>query len=321
MSWCCCHPGRAVIRCLASPREETRRLIEARTPNRILPAESSQIWLVTMTAESGRTKLTSFRPSTGPSSRSPEISASGKTYIDYKDTESLKKMVSGNGKILSRKRTGATAMEQRMVARSRQARPLHGPASVRQRGRVITPHNSSCTARSGWTGLFYAVPDLSPTLLSCEFLRGNPAGNVAARRAVARTRVSGSVAARIGPVEPASAGASPDRCMTAARRSATGAVVVHDRGGSARAQPFANRGKILSKRFAWRPGARPGRGCRPSGRAGRADRARADVAQGKGRLHAQIVVAFGKQRRQRRARHSRRPGRSLQHVLDRPPGG
>lgn len=43
-------------------------------------------------------------------------SESGKVYIDYKDTESLKKMVSGNGKILSRKRTGATAMEQRMLA-------------------------------------------------------------------------------------------------------------------------------------------------------------------------------------------------------------
>jgi small subunit ribosomal protein S18 len=46
------------------------------------------------------------------------ISASGKTFIDYKDTESLRKMVSGNGKILSRKRTGASAMEQRMLARA-----------------------------------------------------------------------------------------------------------------------------------------------------------------------------------------------------------
>jgi small subunit ribosomal protein S18 len=41
---------------------------------------------------------------------------SGKVYIDYKDTESLRKFLSGNGKILSRRRTGATAMEQRMVA-------------------------------------------------------------------------------------------------------------------------------------------------------------------------------------------------------------
>ena len=36
-------------------------------------------------------------------------------YVDYKDTESLRRMISGNGKILSRKRTGASAMEQRMV--------------------------------------------------------------------------------------------------------------------------------------------------------------------------------------------------------------
>ncbi|MDB5295764.1 MAG: rpsR [Phycisphaerales bacterium] len=42
----------------------------------------------------------------------------GKVYIDYKDTESLKKMLSPNGKILSRKRTGASAMEQRMVAQA-----------------------------------------------------------------------------------------------------------------------------------------------------------------------------------------------------------
>jgi small subunit ribosomal protein S18 len=40
----------------------------------------------------------------------------GKTYIDYKDTESLKKLMSGNGKIQSRKRTGADAMQQRMLA-------------------------------------------------------------------------------------------------------------------------------------------------------------------------------------------------------------
>lgn len=39
----------------------------------------------------------------------------GTVYVDYKDTETLRRMISGNGKILSRKRTGATAMEQRMV--------------------------------------------------------------------------------------------------------------------------------------------------------------------------------------------------------------
>ena len=35
--------------------------------------------------------------------------------VDFKDVESLKKMLSVNGKILSRKRTGASAAEQRMI--------------------------------------------------------------------------------------------------------------------------------------------------------------------------------------------------------------
>lgn len=42
-------------------------------------------------------------------------SADGTVYVDFKDTETLRKFISGNGKILSRKRTGATAMEQRMI--------------------------------------------------------------------------------------------------------------------------------------------------------------------------------------------------------------
>jgi small subunit ribosomal protein S18 len=44
--------------------------------------------------------------------------ASGTTYVDYKDTETLKKVISANGKILSRKRTGMSAMEQRMITRA-----------------------------------------------------------------------------------------------------------------------------------------------------------------------------------------------------------
>lgn len=43
-------------------------------------------------------------------------SKSGVIYVDYKDTETLKRMISGNGKILGRKRTGASAMEQRMIS-------------------------------------------------------------------------------------------------------------------------------------------------------------------------------------------------------------
>ncbi len=65
-----------------------------------------------------REKAEKFQTFNRPKIKIARTSASGKVYIDYKDTESLKKMVSGNGKILSRKRTGATAMEQRMIARA-----------------------------------------------------------------------------------------------------------------------------------------------------------------------------------------------------------
>ena len=44
-----------------------------------------------------------------------KITSKGKVFVDYKDVESLRKMLSINGKILSRKRTGASAAEQRMI--------------------------------------------------------------------------------------------------------------------------------------------------------------------------------------------------------------
>jgi small subunit ribosomal protein S18 len=65
-----------------------------------------------------REKAEKFQTFSRPKIKIARTSASGKIYIDYKDTESLRKMVSNNGKILSRKRTGANAMEQRMIARA-----------------------------------------------------------------------------------------------------------------------------------------------------------------------------------------------------------
>lgn len=50
-----------------------------------------------------------------PKIRVAKISSLGKVYVDYKDTESLKKLMSVNGKIQSRKRNGASAYEQRMI--------------------------------------------------------------------------------------------------------------------------------------------------------------------------------------------------------------
>ncbi len=65
-----------------------------------------------------REKAEKFQTFNRPKLKIARTTATGKVYIDYKDTESLKKMLSGNGKIQSRKRTGATAMEQRMLTRA-----------------------------------------------------------------------------------------------------------------------------------------------------------------------------------------------------------
>jgi small subunit ribosomal protein S18 len=50
--------------------------------------------------------------------RPGKISASGKLYIDYKETETLRRLTGANGKIQGRKRTGADALEQRMIAQA-----------------------------------------------------------------------------------------------------------------------------------------------------------------------------------------------------------
>jgi small subunit ribosomal protein S18 len=66
----------------------------------------------------GRERSEKFQSFNRPKVKITRFSAGGKVYIDYKDTESLRKVMSGNGKIQARKRTGATAMEQRMLARA-----------------------------------------------------------------------------------------------------------------------------------------------------------------------------------------------------------
>jgi small subunit ribosomal protein S18 len=65
-----------------------------------------------------REKAEKFQTFNRPKVKVARTTADGTIFIDYKDTESLKKMISGHGKILSRKRTGATAMEQRMLAKA-----------------------------------------------------------------------------------------------------------------------------------------------------------------------------------------------------------
>lgn len=65
-----------------------------------------------------RERAEKFQSFNRPKLKIARTSESGLTYIDYKDTESLRKLMSGNGKIQSRKRTGADAMQQRMIARA-----------------------------------------------------------------------------------------------------------------------------------------------------------------------------------------------------------
>ena len=47
-----------------------------------------------------------------------EKTSSGKFHIDFKRTEDLRRFMTPNGKIQSRKKTGLTAREQRMVAQA-----------------------------------------------------------------------------------------------------------------------------------------------------------------------------------------------------------
>ena len=65
-----------------------------------------------------REKQDKFQTFSRPKVKATKASSEGSQYVDYKDTETLRKLVSGNGKILTRKRTGVNAMDQRMVAQA-----------------------------------------------------------------------------------------------------------------------------------------------------------------------------------------------------------
>jgi len=50
--------------------------------------------------------------------KATKVSANGVEYCDYKDIENLRRMMTPNGKIYSRKRLGTNARQQRMVAQA-----------------------------------------------------------------------------------------------------------------------------------------------------------------------------------------------------------
>jgi small subunit ribosomal protein S18 len=55
-------------------------------------------------------------PSSGGRLKLAKMSSTGKVYVDYKNSDDLRRLLTPNGKILSRKRTGMNAGEQRMVS-------------------------------------------------------------------------------------------------------------------------------------------------------------------------------------------------------------
>jgi small subunit ribosomal protein S18 len=65
-----------------------------------------------------REKQEKFQSFNRPKIKATKTAEGGKVFVDYKDTETLRKLVSGNGKLLTRKRTGADAMDQRMIAQA-----------------------------------------------------------------------------------------------------------------------------------------------------------------------------------------------------------
>ncbi len=56
------------------------------------------------------------RFSPGPMPKLAKQSSTGEVYVDYKDAEGLRRLLTPNGKIQGRKRTGLNAKEQRMAA-------------------------------------------------------------------------------------------------------------------------------------------------------------------------------------------------------------
>jgi len=71
-----------------------------------------------MTRPGGVTMSKFQRFSGAPKTRIMKASTTGDHYIDWKDVEMLRRMMSPNGKIYGRKRTGASAYEQRMLAQA-----------------------------------------------------------------------------------------------------------------------------------------------------------------------------------------------------------
>jgi small subunit ribosomal protein S18 len=61
-------------------------------------------------------KFARFGPVAKP--RITKVAPEGRVYVDWKDVETLRRLMSPNGKILGRKRLGASATEQRLLSQA-----------------------------------------------------------------------------------------------------------------------------------------------------------------------------------------------------------
>jgi len=61
-------------------------------------------------------RFSRFGASTPP--RFVKMTSKGRPYVDYKDIETLRRLMSPNGKIHGRKRLGTSAKEQQMIAQA-----------------------------------------------------------------------------------------------------------------------------------------------------------------------------------------------------------
>ncbi|MBL4699816.1 MAG: 30S ribosomal protein S18 [Phycisphaeraceae bacterium] len=60
--------------------------------------------------------MAEFQSFNQPRQNPVKTASNGTVYVDYRDVEVLRRMLTPNGKIQGRKRTGLNAREQRMVA-------------------------------------------------------------------------------------------------------------------------------------------------------------------------------------------------------------
>lgn len=90
--------------------------LDTRRPSQIGPVGREQRGYQPTTEFNAMTQFSGFTST--PPKKVIFKSSNGTTYCDYKQSEDLRRFLTPNGKIQSRKKTGLNAREQRMVAQA-----------------------------------------------------------------------------------------------------------------------------------------------------------------------------------------------------------